>query len=168
MVTHPRLERGTPWLRVRCSTNWANESCGWDSRTRTCEMTESKSVALPTWLYPIMAYLQGFEPRTHGLEGHCSISWAIGTYYISPQFLILYNYYTYNCILGNNQVFYERNKNLYGAGEGNRTSQSAWKAEVLPLNYTRKWWREKDLNLRSLWQQIYSLPPLTNSGTPPF
>ena len=65
---------------------------------------------------------------------------------------------------------------------------SAWKAEVLPLNYIRLcwsgrrdsnsrpspwqgdalplshfrvlWWREKDLNLRSLRQQIYSLPPL--------
>ncbi len=44
--------------------------------------------------------------------------------------------------------------------KGIEPSRSAWKAEVLPLNYTRKWWREKDLNLRSLWQQIYSLPPL--------
>src|SRR5215831_5017858 len=46
---------------------------------------------------------------------------------------------------------------------------SAWKAEVLPLNYTRlsclppplKWWRGKDSNLRRHSQQIYSLPPLT-------
>ncbi len=37
---------------------------------------------------------------------------------------------------------------------------SAWKAEVLPLNYTRLWWREEDSNLRRLSQQIYSLPPL--------
>ena len=26
MVIHPRLERGTPWLKVRCSTDWANGS----------------------------------------------------------------------------------------------------------------------------------------------
>ena len=43
---------------------------------------------------------------------------------------------------------------------------SAWKAEVLPLNYTRcltcyNWWRGKDSNLRRLSRQIYSLIPLT-------
>ena len=26
MVIHPRLERGTPWLKVRCSADWANGS----------------------------------------------------------------------------------------------------------------------------------------------
>ena len=40
-------------------------------------MTESKSVALPlgyTPKYQIkMVIPQGFEPRTHGLEGRCSI-----------------------------------------------------------------------------------------------
>jgi hypothetical protein len=40
---------------------------------------------------------------------------------------------------------------------------SAWKAEVLPLNYTReaKTWRGKDSNLRRQSRQIYSLIPLT-------
>ena len=43
---------------------------------------------------------------------------------------------------------------------------SAWKAEVLPLNYTREfiyknWWRGKDSNLRRQSRQIYSLIPLT-------
>ena len=50
---------------------------------------------------------------------------------------------------------------------------SAWKAEVLPLNYTRSflfshcpcnsniWWRGQDSNLRRLSRQIYSLIPLT-------
>ena len=45
---------------------------------------------------------------------------------------------------------------------------SAWKAEVLPLNYTRlsytsfiNWWRGKDSNLRRQSRQIYSLIPLT-------
>ena len=60
---------------------------------------------------------------------------------------------------------------------GIEPTSSAWKAEVLPLNYTRafalgfinpgtsslvpeNWWRGKDSNLRRLSQQIYSLPPL--------
>ncbi len=49
---------------------------------------------------------------------------------------------------------------------------SAWKAEVLPLNYTRTCfsvlcllfileWRGKDSNLRRQSRQIYSLIPLT-------
>ena len=57
---------------------------------------------------------------------------------------------------------------------GIEPTPSAWKAEVLPLNYTRlnhtelsttsiqeEWWREKDSNLRRQSQQIYSLSPLT-------
>ncbi len=58
---------------------------------------------------------------------------------------------------------------------GIEPTYSAWKAEVLPLNYTRKtvtgityhtaaihqlWWRGEDSNLRRRSQQIYSLPPL--------
>ncbi len=35
---------------------------------------ESKSCALPTWLIPnICGERTGFEPRTHALEGRCSI-----------------------------------------------------------------------------------------------
>ena len=67
---------------------------------------------------------------------------------------------------------------------GIEPTPSAWKAEVLPLNYTRwvnnrapilshlvtddcapsrrlLWWRGEDLNLRRLSRQIYSLIPLT-------
>ncbi len=48
---------------------------------------------------------------------------------------------------------------------GIEPTPSAWKAEVLPLNYTRKlyrlWWRGQDSNLRRLSRQIYSLLPLT-------
>ncbi len=61
---------------------------------------------------------------------------------------------------------------------GIEPTPSAWKAEVLPLNYTRlantkpainptlpiatrPWWRGEDSNLRRLSRQIYSLIPLT-------
>ena len=55
---------------------------------------------------------------------------------------------------------------------GIEPTSSAWKAEVLPLNYTRRptsdrpshraryWWRGEDSNLRRLSRQIYSLIPL--------
>lgn len=32
--------------------------------------------------------------------------------------------------------------------KGIEPSPSAWKAEALPLSYTRIWWREQDSNLR--------------------
>ena len=62
---------------------------------------------------------------------------------------------------------------------GIEPTPSAWKAEVLPLNYTRTnqnlpywrlrqaechkkaWWRGEDSNLRRQSRQIYSLIPLT-------
>ncbi len=59
---------------------------------------------------------------------------------------------------------------------GIEPTSSAWKAEVLPLNYTRAyqvvrrppkspafltfWWRGEDSNLRRRSRQIYSLIPL--------
>ena len=44
-------------------------------------MHESKSCALPTWLIPSIKLVsaQGFEPRTHALEGRCSIQLSYGT-----------------------------------------------------------------------------------------
>ena len=43
-------------------------------------------------------------------------------------------------------------------------SQSAWKAEVLPLNYTRmEWWGETDSNHRTRRELSYSQPRLATS-----
>jgi hypothetical protein len=49
---------------------------------------------------------------------------------------------------------------------------SAWKAEVLPLNYTRavstiNWWRGKDSNLRRRKPADLQSAPFGRSGTPP-
>lgn len=50
---------------------------------------------------------------------------------------------------------------------------SAWKAEVLPLNYTRAflnlalWWRGKDSNLRRRKPADLQSAPFGRSGTPP-
>ena len=58
-----------------------------------------------------------------------------------------------------------------GDWSGKRDSNprpSAWKADALPLSYSRSsrctrkvWWRGEDSNLRRLRRQIYSLLPLT-------
>ena len=73
-----------------------------------------KVCCLTAWLYPIstrpakrkMVSPQGFEPRTHGLEGRCSIQLSY-----EPASL-------------------ERMMRI-------ELTPSAWKAEVLPLNYIR-------------------------------
>lgn len=64
--------------------------------------------------------------------------------------------------VGVKQLFFPNLERVMGI----EPTQSAWKAEVLPLNYTRLsyrkyWWRGKDSNLRRQSRQIYSLIPLT-------
>ena len=58
-------------------------------------------------------------------------------------------------------------KNWSGKRDSN-PRPSAWKADALPLSYSRsshlattRWWRGEDSNLRRLRRQIYSLLPLT-------
>ena len=98
-------------------------------------MTESKSVALAPWLYPLkkMVSLQRFELWTHGLEGRCSIQLS---YRPIQRWSVMMERMT-----------------------GIEPVSSAWKAEVLPLNHIRtdnhyiKWSGRRDSNSRpSPWQ----------------
>ena len=116
-MIHPRLERGTPWLKVRCSTDWANGSninlagdAGLEPTHVAVKVLCLTDLANP--LYKVVS-AQGFEPRTHALEGRCSIQLSY-----APT---LYNL--------------ERVKGI-------EPSQPAWKAGTLPLSYTRifNWW----------------------------
>ena len=94
-----------------------------------------KTRCLTTWLYPKkMVSPEGFEPPTHGLEGRCSIQLSYEpttAEWISAQLL----------------KKMERMMRI-------ELTLSAWKAEVLPLNYIRKRWSgRRDSNSRpSPWQ----------------
>jgi hypothetical protein len=69
MVSHTGLEPVTPWLKVRCSTNWANGSLQWLARLDSNQgMTESKSVALPLGYGPICSWWRGTDSNRRTLR----------------------------------------------------------------------------------------------------
>ena len=77
MVTHRRFELRTPWLKVKCSANWANESywLGWlDSNQRDDGV---KVRCLTAWLHPRKNFLQ--HTNSHMLnENQKILGWIVG------------------------------------------------------------------------------------------
>ena len=73
LVTHPRLERGTPWLKVRCSANWASESwIGSPSRTRTYDRSVNSRLLYRLSYRGILERETRFELATPALARRCS------------------------------------------------------------------------------------------------
>ncbi len=76
-MTHRRFELRTPWLKVKCSANWANESywLGWlDSNQRDDGV---KVRCLTAWLHPRKNFLQ--HTNSHMLnENQKILGWIVG------------------------------------------------------------------------------------------
>ena len=84
MVTHPRLERGTPWLKVRCSADWANGSYGAGEGDRTLA-TGLEGRGSTTELHPQIGILnfilvtpRGIEPLLPPWKGGVLTAWPRG------------------------------------------------------------------------------------------
>ena len=100
-------------------TAWRHPKKQWGGRRESNSRPPGpQSGALTNWATPaIMVRLERFEPPTHGLEGRCSI---------------LLSYRRIKQKFSNSAIdfFVER---VMGIGP----TRPAWKAGVLPLNYTR-------------------------------
>ena len=85
-----------------------------------------------------MVSAQGFEPRTHALEGRCSIQLSY-----APTFLL------------------ERVKGI-------EPSQPAWKAGTLPLSYTRMVVEDGGFEPPKAMLTDLQSAPFGRSGNPPY
>ena len=72
-MAHPRFELGTPWLKVKCSTGWANEPC----IIHLYLFSNFKpSVSLGSKFYFQLVAHPRFELGTPWLKVKCSTGWA--------------------------------------------------------------------------------------------
>ena len=107
-------------IKIPCLTAWRHPNdkvCGAGDKFRTCYL-QSHNLALYRLSYArrLLVRLERFEPPTHGLEGRCSI-------------LLSYRRVSH-C---GGALTLKALERVMGIGP----TQPAWKASVLPLNYTR-------------------------------
>ena len=100
-------------------------------------MHESKSCALPTWLIPSIKLVsaQGFEPRTHALEGRCSIQLSYAPTILERETRFELATSTLARLRSTTELF--PHLKIMVRMKGVEPSCPAWEAGVLPMNYTR-------------------------------
>ena len=125
-------------IKIPCLTAWRHPKTNlkWGGRQVSNLLPpEPQSGALPIELRPpyILVRPERLEPPTHGLEGRCSILLSYGRISIFIARLL-------------RQV-----ERVMGIGP----TQPAWKASVLPLNYTRVLYElAAQLNAKKLYQIV--------------
>ncbi len=111
-------------IKIPCLTAWrhpiafANKKYGAGDKFRTCYL-QSHNLALYRLSYArhILVRPERLEPPTHGLEGRCSI--LLSYRRVSHRFAVRFALKALERVMGIGPT------------------QPAWKASVLPLNYTR-------------------------------
>ena len=146
MVIHRGFEPRTPWLKVTCSTVWANESNWQGWQDLNLRMLESKSSALPLGDTPnLWGGRWESNPRPQGPQSCALTNWATPAISGAPEGIrtpdprlrrpMLYpaELQVHTLFVPNSSVKKYCLERVMGIGP----TQPAWKAGILPLNYTR-------------------------------
>ena len=135
---------------------------GWGSRNRTCAWRSQSPVpyrlAIPhRTLSKIMVSPQGFEPRTHGLEGRCSIQLS---YEPTLQFKKWSGWWESNSRhqLGRLRFYHWTTSAKWSGRRDSNSRPSPWQGDALPLSHSRKWCPEAESNHRHEDFQSSALP----------
>ncbi len=136
-----------------------------------------KADALPAELilhgYLIVMTRTGFEPVLPPWKGGVLTAWPTDHYDECLNTILIFVLKQRSIVMGlnglepstsrlsgvrSNQLSYRPQIKLLERVIGIEPTTSAWKAEVLPLNYTRKWWVWTESNRRHLELQSNALP----------